>query len=136
MRGRLSKQSAGDLGISEVTVKVHRGNPMRKMKATLLPELGRMAANLSLVSFRPKACQTGHSVPHFSIAISCRRAEAPIACICNLPSIPPVATLELRSRSGRQGVGALFAAASEPRFIPFRPTHNGLAGGPAATLIF
>jgi FixJ family two-component response regulator len=49
-RGRLSKQIAADLGVSEVTVKVHRSNLMRKMKATSLPELGRMADKLNIVS--------------------------------------------------------------------------------------
>jgi FixJ family two-component response regulator len=49
MRGRLSKQIAGDLGISETTVKVHRNHAMRKMKARSLPEFGRMAAKLELV---------------------------------------------------------------------------------------
>lgn len=48
VRGRLSKQIAGDIGISEVTVKVHRSNLMRKMKAKSLPELGRMADKLNL----------------------------------------------------------------------------------------
>jgi len=50
VRGRLSKQIAGDLGISEPTVKVHRSNMMRKMKTTSLPELGRLADKLNLVS--------------------------------------------------------------------------------------
>ena len=36
-QGRLSKQIAGDLGISETTVNVHRSNPMRKIKAGSLP---------------------------------------------------------------------------------------------------
>ena len=49
-RGRLSKQIAFDFGVSEATVKVHRMNLMRKMKATSLPELGRMADKLNLVS--------------------------------------------------------------------------------------
>jgi FixJ family two-component response regulator len=49
-RGRLSKQIAGDIGISEATVKVHRSRAMRKMKARSLPELGRMADLLRLVS--------------------------------------------------------------------------------------
>lgn len=48
-RGRLSKQIAGDIGISETTVKVHRSHMMRKMKAASLPELGRMAEALKLV---------------------------------------------------------------------------------------
>jgi FixJ family two-component response regulator len=48
--GRLSKQIAYDIGISEVTVKVHRSNLMRKMSVRSLPELGRMADKLKLVS--------------------------------------------------------------------------------------
>jgi FixJ family two-component response regulator len=48
-RGRLSKQIAGDIGIAEATVKVHRSRAMRKMKARSLPELGRMADRLELV---------------------------------------------------------------------------------------
>jgi len=49
-RGRLSKQIAGDIGITETTVKVHRSRLMRKMKAGSLPELGRMADKLKLVT--------------------------------------------------------------------------------------
>lgn len=48
VRGHLSKRIAFDLGISEVTVKVHRSNMMRKMQAASLPELGRMADKLNL----------------------------------------------------------------------------------------
>jgi FixJ family two-component response regulator len=50
VRGRLSKQIAHDLGISEATVKVHRSNLMRKMSVRSLPELGQMADKLKLVS--------------------------------------------------------------------------------------
>ena len=46
--GRLNKQIAYDLGISEVTAKVHRGQVMRKMKASSLPDLARMAGKLQL----------------------------------------------------------------------------------------
>jgi FixJ family two-component response regulator len=38
-RGRLNKQIAFDLGISEVTVKLHRGNVMRKMEVASIGEL-------------------------------------------------------------------------------------------------
>src|SRR5712691_1145757 len=48
-RGRLSKQIAGDIGIAEATVKVHRSRAMQKMKVRSLPELGRMADKLELV---------------------------------------------------------------------------------------
>src|SRR5271168_703425 len=52
--GRLSKQIAGDIGIAEATVKVHRSRLMRKMKAHSLPELGRMAAKLKLGPDEPQ----------------------------------------------------------------------------------
>ena len=48
-RGRLSKQIAGDIGIAEATVKVHRSRLMRKMKANSLLALSRMAEKLQLV---------------------------------------------------------------------------------------
>jgi FixJ family two-component response regulator len=44
--GRLNKQAGGELGISEITVKAHRGKMMRKMNADSLPELVRMADRL------------------------------------------------------------------------------------------
>ena len=47
-RGRLSKQIAGDIGISETTVKVHRSNLMRKLKLRSLTELARIADKLKL----------------------------------------------------------------------------------------
>jgi FixJ family two-component response regulator len=48
--GKMNKQVAGDLGISEITVKIHRGAAMRKMGARTLADLVRMAEVL-----RPKA---------------------------------------------------------------------------------
>jgi len=47
--GKMNKQVAGDLGISEITVKIHRGSAMRKMGARTLVDLVRMAEVL-----RPK----------------------------------------------------------------------------------
>jgi FixJ family two-component response regulator len=46
--GLLNKQVGGELGISEITVKAHRGQVMRKMKADSLPGLVTMAARLGL----------------------------------------------------------------------------------------
>lgn len=53
--GRMNKQIAGDLGVSEVTVKVHRGQIMRKMRAKSLPELVRMGDVLHLATVVPPA---------------------------------------------------------------------------------
>jgi FixJ family two-component response regulator len=44
--GRANKQIAAELNLSEITVKVHRGQAMRKMQAGSLPELVRMADRL------------------------------------------------------------------------------------------
>jgi FixJ family two-component response regulator len=46
--GLLNKQVGGQLGISEITVKAHRGQVMRKMQADSLAELVRIAARLGL----------------------------------------------------------------------------------------
>ncbi|WP_244544469.1 MULTISPECIES: response regulator transcription factor [unclassified Beijerinckia] len=50
--GRLNKQIAADLGLSEVTVKVHRGQVMRKMQAATLADLIRMSDRLGLSANR------------------------------------------------------------------------------------
>ena len=46
VRGRLNKQVGGELGISEITVKAHRGRMMRKMRAGSFAELVTMAGDL------------------------------------------------------------------------------------------
>jgi FixJ family two-component response regulator len=46
--GKMNKQVAGDLGLSEITVKIHRGAAMRKMGARSLADLVRMAEALKL----------------------------------------------------------------------------------------
>jgi FixJ family two-component response regulator len=51
--GRLNKEIAGDLGITEITVKVHRAQVMRKMSAESLPELARMADKIKLHARKP-----------------------------------------------------------------------------------
>lgn len=48
--GWLNKQVGGELGISEITVKAHRGKVMQKMNANSLPDLVNMAAKLRLTS--------------------------------------------------------------------------------------
>jgi len=46
VNGRLNKQIANDIGISEMTVKIHRGQVVRKMKASSVSQLTRMADRL------------------------------------------------------------------------------------------
>jgi FixJ family two-component response regulator len=58
LKGRLNKQIAGDIGVSEVTVKAHRGQVMRKMKALSLLDLARMAEKLKLTSETLQASYT------------------------------------------------------------------------------
>jgi FixJ family two-component response regulator len=50
--GLLNKEVGGELGISEITVKAHRGNVMRKMKADSLAALVKMAARLQVAPSR------------------------------------------------------------------------------------
>jgi len=54
--GLMNKQVAGQLGLSEITVKIHRGHAMKKMKARSLADLVRMAESLGL--HQPKARQS------------------------------------------------------------------------------
>lgn len=51
--GKINKQVAGDLGVSVITVKIHRGAAMRKMCARTLPDLVRMADALKLRASQP-----------------------------------------------------------------------------------
>ena len=46
--GKMNKQVAWDLELSEITVKIHRGSAMRKMKARTLPDLVRMSESLKI----------------------------------------------------------------------------------------
>jgi FixJ family two-component response regulator len=49
-KGLLNKQVAGEMGLADITVKIHRGNVMRKMGAKSLADLVRMAEHLGLHS--------------------------------------------------------------------------------------
>jgi FixJ family two-component response regulator len=51
--GLLNKQIAGEIGTSETTVKVHRGQLMRKMGADSLAELVRLAEKIGIPSTKP-----------------------------------------------------------------------------------
>ena len=55
--GLLNKQAAAELGISEVTIQIHRSNIMKKMRAASLPELVRMAGTLEIPVTRSRRAQ-------------------------------------------------------------------------------
>lgn len=61
VQGHLNKQVGGTLGISEITVKAHRGRVMRKMRAGSLPELVNIASRLGL--------DTGHAAVPVALAV-------------------------------------------------------------------
>jgi FixJ family two-component response regulator len=56
--GLLNKQIGGELGISEITVKAHRGRVMRKMEAASFADLVTMAAKLGLAATREVRMRT------------------------------------------------------------------------------
>ena len=72
--GLLNKQVGGELGISEITVKAHRGQMMRKMKADSLPDLVTMAARLGLQASRSLTALSETESPLCRRAVS-RRAS-------------------------------------------------------------
>ena len=55
--GLLNKQAAAELGISEITLQIHRGNIMKKMRAESLAELVRMAGTLEIPMNRSRHSQ-------------------------------------------------------------------------------
>ena len=55
--GKLNKQIAADLGLSEVTVKVHRASAMRKMRATTLPHLIKMLEHFDTATAQNRQTQ-------------------------------------------------------------------------------
>jgi hypothetical protein len=58
--GRLNKQIAYDIGISEITVKARRGQVMRKMNAASLSDLARMTDKLNLTGENPRAVKPAY----------------------------------------------------------------------------
>lgn len=68
--GLLNKQAAAALGISEVTLQVHRGQIMRKMGASSFAELVRMASKLGIAESTPwkKTAPTSNHFNHLSLS--------------------------------------------------------------------
>ena len=76
--GLMNKQIAGELGLSEITVKIHRGHVMRKMAARSLADLGgsaRCSAEQAGEQIRRK--RPSASCRQFSLAIAVQRGSAP-----------------------------------------------------------
>ena len=79
-RGRLSKQIAGDIGIAEATVKVHRSRAMWKLKARSLPNSAgwRTSSNLYQTSCNPKPHTSAYILRH----LPARACKAPLLQAC------------------------------------------------------
>ena len=77
--GRLNKQVAGELGISEITVKAHRGKMMRKMKARSLPDLVNMADRLGPLSRTTRSNRATGVYPASLPFLAGRQANQPLA---------------------------------------------------------
>jgi|SRR5277367_3466610 len=75
--GLLNKQVGGQLGISEITVKQHRGRVMRKMGARSLPALVNMAATLGLVRFMTRSALANKTRPWDGTHAGARSRPAP-----------------------------------------------------------
>ena len=71
--GLLNKEVGGELGISEITVKFHRGNLMRKMKAESFAGLVNMAARLRIKV--PSECRSGRESSANICRVAPRRCE-------------------------------------------------------------
>nr|WP_247312617.1 response regulator [Bradyrhizobium sp. 48] len=72
-RGLMNKQVAGELGLSEITVKVHRGSMMRKMKLRTLPDLVRAAEALSISAPLKEVARSPTDYPPTRIKASASR---------------------------------------------------------------
>jgi FixJ family two-component response regulator len=98
--GRPNKRVARELGISEVTVKAHRGKVMRKMNADSLPHLVNMAASLRLAAaprHQSAADPTGHRASASSLDDSASES-------CPAPSMTPCERGPLNPGDGRSVV--------------------------------
>jgi FixJ family two-component response regulator len=95
--GRLNKQIAFDLGISEITVKLHRGNVMRKMQLTSVGELVRAWETLP-ADVRARVEADG---PHAGASAgSAERAVAPRHRLTNMASPQAAAVMAMQTRAG------------------------------------
>jgi FixJ family two-component response regulator len=114
VEGKLNKQIAGELGITETTVKVHRSNMMRKLEPSSLAELCRMADTLKLLPERGALLGPQNTMPSplvsradASSAMRSSRAGAPASCLKPPSCLKKVASPARASSKSSQGISGI-----------------------------
>ena len=97
LSGWLNKQIAAKLGITEITVKVHRGTMMRKMGANSFLDLVKIAMRLGLMAVTKTESPVGRPLnTQIPVRSGSRRSSAPAVAPAG-PSLPSSATGRLRT---------------------------------------
>jgi DNA-binding CsgD family transcriptional regulator len=102
--GLMNKQVGGELGISDITVKAHRGNAMRKMEAALLADLVNMAAAPQITGPALSSLESGFLLRRITADFSAQKCWTKVSPtpssnrLAPLPEAPECSGQSSRSR--------------------------------------